>query len=26
MVDTLKSLQMEFPPITWDPTTIKVED
>ena len=26
LVDTLKSLQMEFPPITWDPTTIKVED
>ncbi|MEI8081190.1 MAG: polyphosphate kinase 2 family protein [Actinomycetes bacterium] len=26
MVDTLKSLHMEFPPITWDPTTIKVED
>ena len=26
MVDTLKSLKMEFPAITWDPKSIKVED
>jgi len=26
MVDTLKKLNMEFPPISWDPKTIKVED
>jgi len=26
MVDTLKSLEMVFPPITWDPSTIRVED
>jgi PPK2 family polyphosphate:nucleotide phosphotransferase len=26
MVDTLKSLKMEFPPINWDPGKIKVED
>jgi PPK2 family polyphosphate:nucleotide phosphotransferase len=26
MVDTLKHLQMEFPPISWDPGAIMVED
>ena len=26
MVDTLRKLNMEFPPISWDPKTIKVED
>ncbi len=26
MVDTLKTLDMEFPAITWDPSTIKIED
>jgi PPK2 family polyphosphate:nucleotide phosphotransferase len=26
MLDTLKKLEMEFPPINWDPATIKIED
>lgn len=26
MLDTLKKLNMEFPPINWDPATIKIED
>lgn len=26
LVDTLKSLKMSFPPITWDPGSIRVED
>ena len=26
MVDTLKHLKMAFPPITWDPSTVRVED
>lgn len=26
MVDTLKGLKMEYPAITWDPATMKVED
>ena len=26
MLDTLKGLNMEFPPISWDPKTIKIED
>ena len=26
MLDTLKKLNMEFPPIHWDPATIKIED
>jgi PPK2 family polyphosphate:nucleotide phosphotransferase len=26
MVDTLKSLKMEYPPITWDPSTMTVGD
>jgi hypothetical protein len=26
MLDTLKKLNMDFPPITWDPATIKIED
>lgn len=26
LVDTLKKLQMEFPPINWDPASIKIED
>jgi PPK2 family polyphosphate:nucleotide phosphotransferase len=26
MLDTLKRLNMEFPPITWDPKEIKIED
>lgn len=26
MLDTLKKLNMEFPPISWDPKSIKIED
>ena len=26
MLDTLKKLNMEFPPINWDPATIRIED
>lgn len=26
MLDTLKKLDMKFPPITWDPATLKIED
>lgn len=26
MLDTLKKLDMEFPPINWDPATIRIED
>jgi PPK2 family polyphosphate:nucleotide phosphotransferase len=26
MLDTLKKLNMEFPPITWDPKSIRIED
>ena len=26
MLDTLKKLNMEFPPISWDPDSIKIED
>ncbi len=26
MLDTLSKLDMEFPPITWDPATVKIED
>ena len=26
MLDTLKKLDMEFPPISWDPKSIKIED
>ncbi len=26
MLDTLKKLNMEFPPINWDPATIQIED
>ena len=26
LVDTLKHLQMSFPPITWDPGSIRVGD
>lgn len=26
LVDTLKKLEMEFPPINWDPASIKIED
>jgi PPK2 family polyphosphate:nucleotide phosphotransferase len=26
MLDTLKKLNMEFPPISWDPNSIKIED
>ena len=26
MLDTLKKLHMDFPPVTWDPATIKIED
>jgi PPK2 family polyphosphate:nucleotide phosphotransferase len=26
MLDTLKKLKMEFPPINWDPATVKIED
>lgn len=26
MVDTLKKLNMKYPPITWDPASIKIED
>jgi hypothetical protein len=26
MLDTLKRLNMEFPPIHWDPASIQIED